>query len=110
MGGKKNASSSASTAAPKPAQAVNVRHILCEKQSKALEALARLDAGEPFAAVAQAYSEDKARSGGALGWKTKQELVPAFADAAFSLAVGERTKTPVKSAFGYHLILVEGRK
>jgi NIMA-interacting peptidyl-prolyl cis-trans isomerase 4 len=110
MGGNKKSSSSSQPSALKPAQAVSVRHILCAKQSKALEALAKLDAGEPFASVAQAYSEDKARQGGALGWKTKQELVPAFAEAAFALNVGERTKAPVTSEFGYHLILVEGRK
>ena len=40
-----------------------MRHILCEKQSKALEALEKLKAGEKFDAVASQYSEDKARSG-----------------------------------------------
>ncbi len=33
-------------------------------------------------------SEDKARQGGALGWKTRQDVVGAFADAAFALGVG----------------------
>ena len=42
---------------------VKVRHILCEKQSKALEALEKLKAGEKFNEVAANYSEDKARSG-----------------------------------------------
>ena len=50
---------------------VNVRHILCEKQSKCLEALAKLQAGEKFNEVASNYSEDKARSGGSLGWKVR---------------------------------------
>jgi len=40
-----------------------VRHILCEKQSKCLEALERLKAGEKFSEVAAKYSEDKARQG-----------------------------------------------
>jgi peptidyl-prolyl cis-trans isomerase NIMA-interacting 4 len=43
--------------------AVKVRHILCEKQSKALEALERLKAGDKFNEVAAQYSEDKARQG-----------------------------------------------
>ena len=47
---------------------VNVRHILCEKQSKCLEALSKLEAGEKFNDVASKYSEDKARNGGSLGW------------------------------------------
>jgi len=40
-----------------------VRHILCEKQSKCLEALERIKAGEKFSEVAAKYSEDKARQG-----------------------------------------------
>jgi peptidyl-prolyl cis-trans isomerase NIMA-interacting 4 len=40
-----------------------VRHILCEKQSKILEALERLKAGDKFNEVATKYSEDKARQG-----------------------------------------------
>lgn len=44
-----------------------LRHILCEKQSKSLEALEKLKAGEKFDAVASAFSEDKARTGGSLG-------------------------------------------
>ena len=43
--------------------AVKVRHILCEKQSKCLEAMEKLRAGESFNLVAQQYSEDKARNG-----------------------------------------------
>ena len=40
-----------------------VRHILCEKQSKALEAIEKLKSGMRFNEVASTYSEDKARSG-----------------------------------------------
>ena len=32
-------------------------------------------------------SEDKARQGGDLGWKSRQEVVAAFAEAAFMLQV-----------------------
>lgn len=42
---------------------VQVRHILCEKQSKILEAMEKLKGGVKFNEVAAAYSEDKARSG-----------------------------------------------
>ena len=37
--------------------------------------------------VASQYSEDKARQGGDLGWKTRQQVVGAFAEAAFRLQV-----------------------
>lgn len=40
-----------------------VRHILCEKQSKVLEAMEKLKAGVKFNEVATLYSEDKARQG-----------------------------------------------
>ena len=46
---------------------INVRHILCEKQSKCLEALEKIKAGAKFNEVATQYSEDKARNGGSLG-------------------------------------------
>lgn len=42
---------------------VKVRHILCEKQSKCLEALEKIKAGQKFDEIARQYSEDKARSG-----------------------------------------------
>ena len=65
---------------------VKVRHILCEKQSKALEAIQKLKAGVKFSEVAAQYSEDKARSGGDLGWMTRGSMVGPFQDAAFGLA------------------------
>ncbi|KAK9903255.1 hypothetical protein WJX75_000834 [Coccomyxa subellipsoidea] len=74
----------------KPATHVKVRHILCEKQGKALQALERIKAGEQFATVAAEFSEDKARQGGDLGWKSRQDVVGDFAEAAFKLNVSRR--------------------
>lgn len=59
----------------KTANSVKVRHILCEKQGKITEALEKLNAGESFASVAEKYSEDKARSGGSLGWMVRGSMV-----------------------------------
>ena len=42
---------------------MKVRHILCEKHSKAMEALGKLKEGLKFNEVASTYSEDKARQG-----------------------------------------------
>ncbi len=42
---------------------LQVRHILCEKHSKAMEALEKLKAGGKFNEIAATYSEDKARQG-----------------------------------------------
>lgn len=97
----------------KGAQSINVRHILCEKHAKKEEALAKINGGVKFDEVARSYSEDKARQGGALGWKTKGSLDPKFEDIAFALEPST-TNNPkigeVKTDFGYHIIMVEGRK
>ncbi|KAF3919719.1 hypothetical protein ABW20_dc0106957 [Dactylellina cionopaga] len=98
----------------KPANSINVRHILCEKHSKALEAIEKLNEGVKFDAVAREYSEDKARQGGSLGWKIRGSLVQEFEVAAYALEPSTCDKPvwtgPVKSGHGYHIIMVEGRK
>jgi NIMA-interacting peptidyl-prolyl cis-trans isomerase 4 len=88
---------------------VKVRHILCSKLTKCLEALEKINSGENFATVAQQYSEDKAKVGGDLGWQLRGGMVGPFQDAAFALPKGGMTTEPVKTSFGYHLILVEDK-
>uniref|UniRef100_A0A8C0ZI57 Peptidyl-prolyl cis-trans isomerase n=1 Tax=Cyanistes caeruleus TaxID=156563 RepID=A0A8C0ZI57_CYACU len=92
-----------------------VRHILCEKHGRAMEAMEKLKAGQRFSEVAAQYSEDKARQGGDLGWMTRGSMVGPFQEAAFALPVSSMDKPvytdpPVKTKFGYHIIMVEGRK
>ncbi|XP_046392968.1 peptidyl-prolyl cis-trans isomerase NIMA-interacting 4 [Ischnura elegans] len=99
----------------KGGNAVKVRHILCEKQSKSLEAMEKLKGGMKFPDVAAQYSEDKARQGGDLGWMTRGSMVGPFQDAAFALPISTvanpvYTDPPVKTKFGYHIIMVEGKK
>ncbi|CAK7263987.1 Peptidyl-prolyl cis-trans isomerase pin4 [Sporothrix epigloea] len=99
---------------PKGAQQINVRHILCEKHAKKEEALAKIrNEGVKFDEVARTFSEDKARAGGALGWKVRGSLDPAFEAVAYALP-NSTTASPVvgeaKTSFGYHIIMVEGRK
>ncbi|EAO00217.1 putative peptidyl-prolyl cis-trans isomerase NIMA-interacting 4 [Trypanosoma cruzi] len=89
---------------------VKVRHILCEKHGRAMEALKKINEGSSFADVAREYSEDKARSGGDLGWKRRGEMVGPFQEAAFALPKGGMTPEPVKTSFGYHIILVEDKQ
>ncbi|KAN0103272.1 FKBP-like protein [Hyaloscypha variabilis] len=97
----------------KGAQQINVRHILTEKHAKKEEALEKLKGGAKFDEVAKEFSEDKARAGGALGWKMRGDLDPTFEEAAFNLEAST-TANPkyveVKTGFGYHIIMVEGRK
>ncbi|GAB1609923.1 peptidyl-prolyl cis-trans isomerase NIMA-interacting 4-like [Argonauta hians] len=94
---------------------VKVRHILCEKQSKVLEAMEKLKGGMKFNEVATQYSEDKARNGGDLGWMTRGSMVGPFQEAAFALSPSSvnspsYTDPPVKTKFGYHIIMIEGKK
>lgn len=63
-----------------------------------------------FEAAARKYSEDgSAPSGGDLGWVVKGQLDPDFEKAAFSLTPGLPSGI-VKTRFGYHIILVEGKQ
>ncbi|XP_045356820.1 peptidyl-prolyl cis-trans isomerase NIMA-interacting 4-like [Leopardus geoffroyi] len=95
--------------------AVKVRHILCEKHGKIMEAMEKLKSGMRFNEVAIQYSEDKARQGGDLGWMTRGTMVGPFQEAAFALPISGLDKPVftdprVKTKFGYHIIMVEGRK
>ncbi|EJT78820.1 hypothetical protein GGTG_03916 [Gaeumannomyces tritici R3-111a-1] len=97
----------------KAAQQINVRHILCEKHSKKEEALQKIRDGTKFDEVAREFSEDKARQGGSLGWKAKGTLKAEFEAVAFSLEPSTTSSPKIgeaKTAFGYHIIMVEGRK
>ncbi|KAL8981104.1 MAG: hypothetical protein Q9177_005678 [Variospora cf. flavescens] len=110
---KDDAASASSGKQLKPATAINSRHILCEKHSKKEEALTKLREGAKFDDVAKEFSEDKARQGGSLGWKTRGALDAAFEKAAYDLEPST-TATPkfveVKTAHGYHIIMVEARR
>ena len=62
-GGAAKGAKEKSATESKAGTSVKVRHILCEKQSKALEAMEKLKSGCKFNEVAVQFSEDKARSG-----------------------------------------------
>ncbi|KAH6567238.1 hypothetical protein BASA50_000523 [Batrachochytrium salamandrivorans] len=114
-GDSKGAAASSKGGKLKAANSIKVRHILCEKHTKIMEALALIQSGQRFDKVAEQFSEDKAKAGGSLGWMTRGSMVGVFQDAAFLLAPSTPdkpiyTNPPVKSNFGYHIIMVEDRK
>ena len=85
---------------------VRARHILVATEAEANGLLARLNAGEDFAALAQAELIDElsARQGGDLGWFAEGELLaPEVARTAFALEPG-MVAGPICSSLGYHLI------
>jgi peptidyl-prolyl cis-trans isomerase C len=96
----------------KPTQdEVHARHILVKTEAEANSIIDQLNKGADFATLAKKYSKDPgAASGGDLGYFTRDDMVPAFAAAAFALKPGQYTKTPVKTEFGWHIILVVDRR
>ena len=79
-------------------------------RGRAEMALKAAKSGKDFAALAKQYSDDaSAQRGGDLGFFPKSEMVPAFADVAFSLPPGQISEI-VETQFGYHVIKVTGRQ
>jgi len=80
-----------------------IRHIMTKDEATAKKALQKLQKGDKFEKVANNMSVDfSARQGGIIGWTGPESLPKALADAA---AKGKGLyKTPVKSAFGWHII------
>lgn len=70
----------------------------------------RIAAGEDFAAVAKAESDDtgSGAQGGSLGVVRRGQTVPPFENAVFTAAV-KQLSDPIKTQFGYHLIVVDER-
>lgn len=75
---------------------------------KATELRAQLAAGKDFAELARANSDDPGSkaAGGELGFASRSAYVKPFADALYSMKVGEISQ-PVRTQFGYHLIQLE---
>jgi peptidyl-prolyl cis-trans isomerase D len=102
---------------------VRVRHILvrmgrnpsedekARAHERALELRKQIQGGKDFAEVAKESSDDPGSKaqGGELGWNERSTFVPAFAQAAFNLKIGELSE-PVLTPFGWHLVQVEERK
>ena len=83
-----------------------------EAKKKAEELIKKLDKGEDFSKLAKENSDDTGskEKGGDLGYFNKGDMVKEFEDAAYALKKGEYTKEPVKTTYGYHIILKTGEK
>lgn len=79
--------------------------------AKAQDIRKRLVAGEDFATVAKAESDDtgSGANGGDLGTFSHGQMVAAFETAAYALKPGEISQ-PVKTQFGYHIIQMESHQ
>jgi len=94
-----------------PAREYHVAHILVATETLADAVIARLQGGEDFAKIAKEKSADDSKDrGGDIGWIAPGKLPAAFMDAVVGLKVGEFTKKPVKTAYGWHIIrLIDAR-
>ena len=85
-----------------------VRHILVPEEEQARELLKQLDEGANFEELAKEKSTGpSAPKGGTLGWINEDIVVPEFAASVTSLEKGKYTDSPVKTKFGWHVILLE---
>jgi peptidyl-prolyl cis-trans isomerase C len=98
-------------AATPPANEIRARHILVATKEEADAIIAELAAGGDFEAIAKEKSSDGAAAqGGDLGYFGPGQMVPPFEEAAFALDVGQVTKEPVQTQFGWHVIKVEDKR
>src|SRR5450759_1981607 len=86
------------------------RHILVDKEAEAKHIIAKLKINaKQFDSLAKEYSKDPGSKdkGGDLGWFDPRGMVPEFGAAVAKLQKGKFTLEPVKTQFGYHVILLE---
>ena len=89
-----------------PEQA-SAKHILVDSEETCQKIKEEISAGKAFADAAMEYSSCPSKErGGDLGTFGKGQMVKEFEEATFSASVGE-VVGPVKTQFGYHLILVD---
>ena len=83
-----------------------------EAKEKAESLITELNDGADFSTLAKENSDDtgSAVDGGDLGYFNKGQMVKEFEEAAYALKVDEYTKEPVKTTYGYHIILKTGEK
>ena len=104
------------------AEQVKARHILISVNEKApqnevdnalkqiKDIASKIKSVDDFANMAKQYGQDGTKAkGGELGWFTKEQMVPEFAEIAFTLPL-DTLSEPVRTQFGYHLIWVEDKK
>lgn len=87
---------------------VRASHILVKTRDEAVQIIRDIDRGQKFEDLAAKKSLDPSgRQGGDLGFFSKEQMVPSFADMSFKMKKGEVTKAPVQTEFGWHIIRVD---
>ena len=86
------------------------RHILVGTEAEAKDIIAKISKDpKAFEALAKSKSKDPGSKdkGGDLGWFNPHNMVPEFGNAVAKLEKGKFTTEPVKSQFGYHVIMLD---
>ena len=88
------------------------RHILLKTIDEAKDIIKQIEGGADFSQLAKDKSTDSgsAVNGGDLGWFSGQNMVAPFAQAVANMKKGELHKTPVKSQFGWHVIILDDER
>jgi len=101
----------------KQKDSVHARHILVKDEKDAKALIEQMKDLKDDALKAKFIELAKSKStgpsgpkGGDLGSFTKGQMVPEFSKAVWALNVGDITKEPVKTQFGYHIIYLEEKK
>jgi peptidyl-prolyl cis-trans isomerase C len=95
-----------------PQVEVRARHILVKSEEESKAVIDKLDQGADFVELAKTDSIEPgaAERGGDVGYFLADGMLPEFSVAAFALAIGEVSKAPVQSQYGWHVIRVEDRR
>ena len=91
-----------------PQTEYSAAHILVDSEEKANDLKTQIEGGADFAELAKANSTDtgSGANGGDLGWFGLGMMVKPFEDAVVAAEVG-KIAGPIKTDFGWHLILVK---
>ena len=94
--------------ADSPEVELKARHILLESEQDARDVIAALGQGEDFAELAKARSTGPSGpQGGDLGWFSPDQMVGPFSEAVLGMSNQSYSQDPVKTQFGWHVILRE---
>jgi len=85
-----------------------VRHILVDKEEDAKAIIGKLQNGQKFEDLAKESTDPGSKDkGGDLGWTSPVRFVKPFGEAMVKLEKGKFTPQPVKTDYGYHVIMLE---
>lgn len=97
-----------------PVEQAEAYHILVETRKEAREVIKKLGKGADIKALAIEYSIDATKNNqgneGYLGFFSKTDVLPEFAESTFSLEPGEHSKVPIETEVGFHVVKLVSKR